>query len=501
MEPPVEPRDVVAALADRGLNATPETARRIASADHPDELVAAVAEATDGAVVTEEDLDAVTGRSRRASDGGGAVAAATARPEPSPADASEGGEEDAADGDASTTGPLADDAVVLSSDVTDRSTCTGEFGDFVSLFRDRFRRLRDMLKSRISPRNLSALTEGGRSATAVGMVNGVRQTANGNYLVELEDPTGTLRALLRADDHREEAERLLADEVVGVEGRMSDDGAVLYADSLHRPGVPHRPEATTADVDVRVALTSDLHVGSKNFAADAWDRFTDWLADADVDHLLIAGDLVEGVGVYPDQQEELDVVDIHEQYRTCAERLAAIPDDVDVIALTGNHDSVRLAEPQPALPDEFRAGFPDNVAFAGNPVRVTIHGVDFLLYHGASLNEVVEQIPEARVEEPEVAMRHLLEKRHLAPTYGGHVRLAPEERDYLVIDEVPDVLHMGHVHTFGYERHHGTHVVNTGAWQTQTEYQRNLNIDPDVGYCTVVDLATMEVDAKQFSPD
>ena len=46
-------------------------------------------------------------------------------------------------------------------------------------------------------------------------------------------------------------------------------------------------------------------------------------------------------------------------------------------------------------------------------------------------------------------MRLLLQGRHLAPIYGGKTMLSPENRDYLVIDKVPDIFHAGHVHVLG----------------------------------------------------
>jgi len=74
------------------------------------------------------------------------------------------------------------------------------------------------------------------------------------------------------------------------------------------------------------------------------------------------------------------------------------------------------------------------------------------MYHGVSLDEVIAELPEekASYDEPHKAMYQLLKKRHVAPQFGGHTRVAPEERDYLVIEDVPDVFHTGHVHKLGW---------------------------------------------------
>ncbi|MFB6217745.1 MAG: metallophosphoesterase family protein, partial [Halobacteriaceae archaeon] len=202
---------------------------------------------------------------------------------------------------------------------------------------------------------------------------------------------------------------------------------------------------------------------------------------------------------YPDQDEELDIVDIYEQYEAFAERLAAVPADIEVVMIPGNHDAVRLAEPQPAFDEDLREILSVNGArVVGNPSTVTIEGVTVLLYHGVSIDEIIAEIPGADYDDPQEAMYHLLRKRHLAPQFGSHVRVAPEAEDYLVIDEVPDVFHAGHVHKFGVGRYHNVTVVNSGCWQAQTAFQRANNIDPDAGYAPILDLDTLDVTVRKF---
>lgn len=384
----------------------------------------------------------------------------------------------------------------VSGDITGESTCTGVLEDFVRYFRDRYQRLEEILKGRVNPRRIGSL-QGGRSTSIVGMVKDVRTTRSDNRLVELEDPSGSINVVLSGDEVAV-ADSLVVDEVVAVEGRVSGDGEVVYVDDLYFPDVPRGREPETADRDVEAVLVSDVHVGSDTFREDLWREFTSWLqSQGDVEYLLVAGDLVEGVGIYPGQEEELDVVDIHRQYEVCADLFRDVPDDVEVVAISGNHDSVRLAEPQPAPMQEFQEPFPSNVSFVGNPSTVTLEGVDVLMYHGVSLNPFAELLPDVEIEQPETAMVHMLRKRHLAPMYG-RVRLAPEEQDHLVIDDVPDVLHTGHTHTVGASRYKGVDVVNTGAWQSQTAYQKKMNIQPDVGYAAVLDLSTLDMELKRF---
>jgi DNA polymerase II small subunit len=395
----------------------------------------------------------------------------------------------------------------ISGDITGRSTGTGEYDDFVATFRDRYDRLSRQLRGRVNRRPASAVADmsGGSEAAIVGLVNDVRSTANGHRLVELEDPTGVFPCLVMKDrEYADLVDELLLDECIAVEGTLADDSGILFVDAMHFPDVPRTYTPSTADRHVQAALVSDIHVGSQEFVADAWERFADWLHTEEarhVEYLLVAGDMVEGVGVYPGQDEELDVVDIYEQYEAFSEHLKSVPGDIDVVMIPGNHDAVRLAEPQPGFDDQLRDIMSAHDArISGNPSTVTIEGVSVLLYHGVSLDEVIAELPSetASYDEPHRAMYQLLKKRHVAPQYGGHMRLAPEERDYLVIDEVPDVFHTGHVHKLGWGKYHNVLAVNSGCWQSQTAFQKSVNIDPDVGYAPILDLDTLEMTVRKF---
>jgi DNA polymerase II small subunit len=396
----------------------------------------------------------------------------------------------------------------IAGDITGRSTGTGEYKQFVRTFRDRYERLSGQLRGRVNHRPATAIQDmgGGADAQMIGLVNDIRSTASGHWLIELEDTTGTFPCLVMKD--RQIAalvDELLFDECIAVEGTLADDSGIMFVDEIHFPDVPRTYHPSTADRHVQAAMISDIHVGSQEFHEEAWERFADWLHTEEarhVEYLLIAGDMVEGVGVYPDQDEELDIIDIYEQYERFSEHLKSVPGDLEIVIIPGNHDAVRLAEPQPGFDEKLREIMSVHDArISGNPSTVTIEGVSILLYHGVSLDEVIAELPDekASYEEPHRAMYQLLKKRHVAPQYGGHMRLAPEERDYLVMDEVPDVFHTGHVHKLGWGKYHNVLSVNSGCWQKQTAFQKSVNIDPDVGYAPILDLDTLDMTVRKFS--
>lgn len=392
----------------------------------------------------------------------------------------------------------------IRGDVTGQSNTEGKMENFISLFRDRNQKLTKLLKKKIrdSVLPIEALfssSRRGKEVTIAGLVREVRTTQNENKFIMLEDNSGTFPIVFTDDEQMELIERVVKNEVVGVTGQVSDDGNILFGNQIFFPDVPRMRDPNSAERDAKAVLISDTHFGSELFANEKWKDFVKWIsAQEDIEYLLIAGDLVEGAGVYPGQKEELEITDIRDQYKMCAEALGQLPDSLTIIASVGNHDRVRLAEPQPTLKEEVVELFPNNVKLIGNPALADIEGVKFQLYHGMSLNAFADSIPGLDIREPTEIMELLLEKRHVAPMYGEHVRIAPENEDYLVIEEVPDVLHSGHVHKFGASDYNGIKVVNTGCWVYQTAFQKKLNIEPDVGYATVININDLDVSAVNF---
>ncbi|MFC7248928.1 DNA-directed DNA polymerase II small subunit [Halomicroarcula sp. GCM10025324] len=517
------PARIVRELASRGYNAEREAVTRLADAPDPSAALDRALETmpADALKLTTDHVESALGpdterRESHLAPSAGAETAddSTAESDPSVSTGIEAPNPPKGSGDVphETRGSRDVDltlrAIEVANDMTGNSTGTGEYSDFVAVFRDRYEKLASKLRGRVNHRPTDAIQAmgGGSEAALIGMVSDIRSTASGHWLVELEDTTGTFPCLVMKDRPIADlVQQLLFDEVIAVEGTLADDGGILFVDSLYFPDVPRTHKPSTADRPVQAALISDIHVGSQEFMADAWHRFTDWLHTPEAEHveyLLIAGDMVEGVGIYPDQDEELDIIDIYDQYERFSEYLKEVPGDMEIRMIPGNHDAVRLAEPQPGFDEELRDIMTAHDAQVhSNPALVTVEGVTILMYHGVSLDEVIAELPdeEASYEEPHKAMYQLLKKRHVAPQYGGHTRLAPEKKDYLVMEDVPDVFHTGHVHKLGWGEYHNVLALNSGCWQAQTDFQKSVNIDPDSGYAPILDLDTLEMTVRKFT--
>jgi len=74
-------------------------------------------------------------------------------------------------------------------------------------------------------------------------------------------------------------------------------------------------------------------------------------------------------------------------------------------------------------------------------------------------------------------MLELLKRRHLSPVYGSNP-IVPEGRDYMVINDEPDVVHMGHIHKNGSMLYRGTLLLNSGTFQARTEFQIRMGHVP-----------------------
>lgn len=401
--------------------------------------------------------------------------------------------------------------VTIISDISGHSTCIGEYTQFVQYFRDRYSRLSEIIRSRVNARPMESLKKrsfrrgggdwGSEEISIIGMVSDISSTTNGHKVLSLEDPTGSFSVLIRNTDKGlfELASKILLDEVIGVTGSVTNDGNLMMAAKIIQPDVPNNVQRRTGSHG-KIVLISDVHVGSSQFLEDAWLDFLDFLKGksdsevmrelaASIRYLVVAGDLVDGIGIYPDQEKELDILDVYDQYRKAAEYFREIPEHIRVIISPGNHDAVRQAEPQPALPERIQADFPPNVIFVGNPALLDLDGVRILIYHGRSIDDLVASIPGVSYQEPAGAVLEMVKRRHLAPTYGSRVSISPEKMDYFVIDPVPDIIHTGHVHTLGVQRYKNVLLVNSGTWQGQTEFQKRVNLMPVPARVPIVDLA------------
>ncbi len=396
--------------------------------------------------------------------------------------------------------------VIIERQIT-KSLSDGKLESYVSLFNDRFRTLSRLVRRNPSMRDAGFLSNlhPDEENKVVGMIADIQTFPNGRVRVVLEDSDGRLNIMLKEE---KESLNLLNDEVIGVSGKLNRQGNTLFVNSpIVRPHFGRYREFSRADEPYIAIFISDIHLGSGTFKEKEWDKFISWL-NGEVDYhkewipnpgyLIIAGDAVDGIDSYPGQEADLSITDVWEQYSELSKSVSKIPNQIQSVIMPGNHDAVRLMEPQLPLPDRVIKNFGDNLTFTANPVLLNLAGVKVLCYHGKSLDDLVS-LREMSYEDPINMMKELLNRRHLAPIYGAKTPLAPEKQDHLLIREVPDIFVTGHVHSFGIERHNGVLMINPGTWQAQTDYQKMMGFQPDPCRAVAVNLQTFETQVLDFN--
>lgn len=402
--------------------------------------------------------------------------------------------------------PLAQDDgdVCILRDITGNSTCEGNIIDFARYFNDRFKKIKKILSQRrelVGCLSVAKATKYDREVKMIAIVNEVRTTKNGHKLIEVEDDEGRCPVLILKDSPLAQ-ESIVSDEVIGIIGKTSMKGDMVVMNELIRPDLPLRKGMPPTDSWASVAFMSDIHIGSNTFLQKPWERMIDWMkkeGQDEVRYLVIPGDVVDGIGIFPGQEEELEIDDIFAQYEALANHLKEIPDGVRIIMQPGNHDAVRPAEPQPTFPKDITKLFDSSIQFIGNPCYLEIEGRKIMTYHGRSLDDWVSSIQGLNYNTPLEAMKEMLKRRHMAPIYGGKTPLAPEKEDFLVIEEVPDIFVTGHVHGAGISEYRGVRLICASTWQAQTPFQRMHNFNPDPAKLPITHLGTGQTRMMDFN--
>lgn len=396
--------------------------------------------------------------------------------------------------------------VVHSLDVTGKSRTTGSVDDFVAYFRNRFQRMSKLLSapSKYPTTYLGDIKRDiNQNVRVICMVYEKRDTKAGSILLEIEDLGGQFKAVISRKNEKtyEKARTILKDDIISITGKVLEP--FIIVEDMEWPDMPITRDKKTADVDLACAYISDTHFGSRHFLDKQFERFIDWLNGkgnekeiaGKVKYLVIAGDIVDGVGIYPNQEKDLTIRDVYKQYEVFDNYASMLPDHIEVIVAPGNHDAVRRAEPMPALDESM---IKSDVIKIGNPSTVIIEGIRNLIYHGTSMDSLISRIPGLSYNSPEKVSREYLRRRHLSPIYGGNL-IVPERIDYLVIEDEPDVLHVGHVHKHGYMEYRKTHLINSGTFQDRTDFQIQQGHVPTPGIVGILEMKTSTYKTIDFS--
>lgn len=394
------------------------------------------------------------------------------------------------------------------SDPTSKITTGEGVKGYNALFSSRFNKLKRIISDRPESRMLKSIasvkiTKSEDDIYVCGLVTSRNTERNITKLV-LEDPSGIFEGVVFDRELQNVAGTLLIDQFVMARISMGKNAGFIIKDLVF-PDIPDQA-TNRSETETFAVFLSDLHIGSKYFMEKEFTDFVMWISSPDpvarkIRFVLIGGDIVDGVGIYPNQDKELVCLTIEEQLKKLESLLDKIPKYVKIIIMPGNHDPGRRALPQPAIPKKYNTSLwdRDNVFMVGNPAMVSLNGVKILMFHGQSIDDIVKTTPGLSYDNPVNVMKHLLRARHLSPIYGSQTPIAPEIEDLMIIDEIPDIFHVGHVHRAQLDMYKGILLVNSGSWQKQTPFQASVGMTPNPGIALMVNLKTFQVFHENYN--
>jgi len=396
------------------------------------------------------------------------------------------------------------------SDPTLKITSGEGVKGYNALFSSRFNKLKRIISDRPESRMLKSLASI-KSAKfdddlyVCGLVTTKNSERNITKLM-LEDPSGSFEGIVFDDDLQKTVDTLLLDQFIMIRVGMGKNSGFIIKDIIF-PDIPEQA-VNKSESEAYAVFLSDLHIGSKYFMEEEFSDFVAWLSSPDpvarkIRFVLIGGDILDGVGIYPNQNKELVCQTIEEQLKKAEGLIDKIPKNIKIIIMPGNHDPGRRALPQPAIPKKYNSSLweRENVIMIGNPSMISLNGVKVLMFHGQSIDDIVKTTPGMKYDEPTNVMRHLLKVRHLSPIYGSQTPIAPEMEDLLVIEDIPDIFHVGHVHKAQLDMYKGILLVNSGSWQKQTPFQASVGMTPNPGIALMVNLKTFQVFHQNYNSD
>ncbi len=395
-----------------------------------------------------------------------------------------------------------------------------EVKDFTNHFRSRYTSLQKILMQRPELQNnlmgIGRISSDRQSLGIIGIVTEKRITKNRNLMIRFEDLTGEIVALVKMDKEElfSKASELQLDDVVGV--RASGNRDMLFIHDIFFPDA-FIFEKSRFDEDAYIGFLSDIHCGSDRHLEKSFGRLLEWINSDDevagkMKYIFIVGDNVDGVGIFPGQENVLKLRSMKEQYGLLASYLRRIPKRITMFMCPGQHDAVRVAEPQPIIGKQYAGELYgiENLVLVTNPCLVKLFekkkGIEeefrVLMYHGASIHSFINEIKELRDMKahrcPAKAVRHMLKRRHLAPSHGEVVYIPNAELDPLVIHEVPNILCTGEVHRLDIENYNGVLIITGSCWQAQTPFEEKVGNIPDPAKFPVFNLKTGELKIFDF---
>ncbi|MEM2478825.1 MAG: metallophosphoesterase [Candidatus Pacearchaeota archaeon] len=389
-----------------------------------------------------------------------------------------------------------------------------EVKHFLAFFKHRYEWFKELLRDRRELTNLTSIDKlpiNNQNVSIIGIVAEKRETKNRNVILTLEDGKGIVNVLINRDRAvYEKSNEIVEDEVIGVKGFGNRD--IIFASDIIFPEAINVNNKSCA-LDSNILFISDTHVGSDKFLEPNLRKAIRWINCEEgsekqkekakkISHIFFVGDIVDGVGVYPGQENELEIKDIIEQYKAAYEIFDEIRKDIKLIFIPGNHDATRLTEPQVFNSFSKPLQKLENAEFLPNPTYYSIYNYKLLLYHGYSFDYYANSVYSLKAANayanPEHLLKFFLRKRHLAPTHGS-TTYSPADEDFFIIKKIPDVFVTAHIHKSAVGYYNNIALISGSCWQSKTPYQEKFGHVPDPCKIPIFNTKTKKIQIIDFS--
>ena len=388
---------------------------------------------------------------------------------------------------------------------------------FREMFIQRYHQLSQMIKKNISPditilnRNLQKnKIPHTRVGVLIGMVQDTGVLHTNRFVINLEDPlTGkTTKCVIVQDPPSFPGYRnIIRDTVVGIIGVLpknfiEGELTALWGRDIIRPSFRNH-HFKPRDTYSKVLCISDIHFGSKKFANNLFSRLIaflnkeiqvedTFLNPETIDTIIVAGDLIDGIKHTQNDIQIDNKSSLENLYQDISVLFKKIPSRINIIIIPGEKDASQMVIPQPPIDKKVGRSLYSlsNVQNHGNPLRMTINGMRFLIFHGQGYEQIFKDRLKLESHEMIKGMQELLEYRHLFPEYGPFYPIAPYSDDYLVIDTIPDIIITGHLHKSNHSMYKGIRIVSCGTFLRDGKDNENLS---SLGVFPIIETKTGEI--------
>lgn len=205
-----------------------------------------------------------------------------------------------------------------------------------------------------------------------------------------------------------------------------------------------------------LGLVGDTHLGTKLCNEEGILEYFDRAIDLGVTHFFHAGDVMDGLFVYPGQHNDSLAYGVDEQCEYAAEFFdRAIPKGIRMFFIVGNHELRAFEKFGADMGEKFESHLPSKVKYLKNKMGGNIYARVFIAPR-TKLDLVHTRSYTGERGAPEYTLMKQLD------AYGD------------IRDNYPDILGVNHTHAHTHSNYRGVHSYLNGAFEFPNQYIARL---------------------------